>query len=129
MSILLAEPPSPPLPKRSSRKRPCTESFPLLTVLGMTPGCMTLRYADSQTPHSRAKPADAIGLLLFVAMTAQGQGSVHDARFIKLCTKNPVEIRFDDRDDGFVATYYGRWVTRSGDMGLWSHPTSMRIAA
>lgn len=37
----------------------CPQTCPLLNVIAATPGAQTLRYADSMTPDSPAKPFGA----------------------------------------------------------------------
>ena len=44
-------------------------------------------------------------------------------------TRNPIGVDFESKDGGKLATYYGRWVSRRGEMGSWSLPVSMHIAA
>lgn len=102
---------------------------PLLNVIGATPGAQTIRYADSNTPESGAKPFGALQLQLFVAVGAAPIGDPELAKFYGAFTRNPVGIPFDFADDGKMATYFGRWSTRKGEVGPWSLPVSMRIAA
>jgi hypothetical protein len=114
-------------PSRSPVNVP--ESSPLLNIIGATPGAHTVRYADTNTPDKAAKPFGAVQLQLFVAV---GTGPVADpsaAAFHGAFTKNPVGVAFDAADDGKVATYFGRWASRTGEVGPWSLPVSMRIAA
>lgn len=102
---------------------------PLLNVIGATPGAQTLRYADSNTPQTGAKPFGVIQLQLFVAVGPERIADPEQAKFVGGFTKNPVGIPFDNSDDGKVATYFGRWATLKGDVGPWSLPVSMRVAA
>jgi hypothetical protein len=53
-------------PNREPINAPATS--PLLNIIAATPGKQTLRYADSLTPDSPAKPAGASELLLFRAI-------------------------------------------------------------
>ncbi len=118
------------LKKRKPRRRrvECPQTPPLLTILGNTPnGVQCLRYADSQSPDARRKAAGATGLELFIALGAE-RLPVSEARFHRTFTKNLIELQYEHWDDGKVATYYGRWVSRGGETGPWSEPTSMRVA-
>jgi hypothetical protein len=105
------------------------DSSPLLNIIGATPGSQTLRYADSNTPDSAAKPFGATSLQIFVAIGASAVADPTAAQFYGAFTRNPVPVGFDPGDDGKMATYFARWASRRGDVGPWSLPVSMRIAA
>jgi len=105
------------------------QSSPLLNIIAATPGAQTLRYSDTMTPDSAAKPFGAISLQLFVAVGEAPTDDETAAQFYGNFTKNPVGVAFDPADDGKVATYFARWQSRRGDVGPWSLPVSMRIAA
>jgi hypothetical protein len=107
----------------------CPQTSPLLSILGATPGVQTLRYADTLTPDSKAKPFGASELQLFVAIATTEPAPLADARFFAKFTKNPIVVPFAEADDGKIATYYGRWASVRGEVGPWSLPVSMRIAA
>jgi hypothetical protein len=105
------------------------QTSPLLNIIGCTPGAQTVRYSDTNTPDSGAKPFGALNLQLFLAV---GDAVVADpelADFYGAFTKNPIGVGFDAGDDGKMATYFARWSSRRGDVGPWSLPVSMRIAA
>jgi hypothetical protein len=114
-------------PNRSPVNVPA--SSPLLNVVGATPGSQTVRYADTSTPDSGKKPFGAVQLQLFVAVGTTPTNDETTAQLYGSFTKNPVGVGFSPDDDGKVATYFGRWVSRKGDVGPWSLPVSMRIAA
>jgi hypothetical protein len=105
------------------------DSSPLLNVLGATPGSQTVRYSDTNTPDSAAKPFGATALQVFLAVTTAAVDDPSEAEFYGAFTKNPIGVGFDEADDGKVATYFARWQNRRGDVGPWSLPVSMRIAA
>ncbi|MCI0365028.1 MAG: hypothetical protein L0219_14215 [Phycisphaerales bacterium] len=108
---------------------PAPSTSPLVNVVLATPGAMTLRYADSTTPDSPAKPFGATELQLFVAVGTTPAVDPVAAKFYGKFTKNPVGVGFSSPDDGKIATYFARWASRKGDTGPWSLPVSMRIAA
>ena len=107
----------------------CPQTSPLISILGNTPGQQELRYADTTTPDSRKKPFGASELQLFVATGTAENAPLADAKFYGKFTRNPVVVDFDAADDGKVATYYARWASARGEVGPWSLPVSMRIAA
>jgi hypothetical protein len=89
---------------------PTPTSSPLLAFVAATPLQATLRYADQSTPASRAMPFGAIALQLTVTVAAGSSQQVN-------VTKNPVAVNFSSGDTGKLATYIGKWVTRTGKVG------------
>ena len=114
-------------PDREPIDPPTTQ--PLLNVLGNLPGVQNLRYADSSTPDSRAKPFGVTELQLFRGVGTEETMPLSECQFYGKFTRNPIDVMFDEADDGKVATYYGRWATQRGEVGPWSVPVSFRIAA
>ena len=107
---------------------PVPTSVPLLNVLFAGPGTHTLEFADSDTPSSKQKPFGAVGLQLFVAV---GTAAVIDpgaANYLLTSSRNPVFASFDIADNGKIATYFGRWLTRRGQEAPWGSPAAMTIA-
>lgn len=105
------------------------DSSPLLNIIGGSPGSQTLRYADSNTPDSGKKPFGAIQIQLFRAIADEPVADQSAAQIYGSFTRNPIGVAFEESDDGKVATYFARWITRRGATGPWSLPVSMRIAA
>ena len=85
--------------------------------------------ASSLDTESRAKPFGAIGLQLYMAIGDEAASNVEDAKFYRMFTTNPMAIFFESADRGKIATYWGRWVGVRGDVGTFSNPVSMAIAA
>jgi hypothetical protein len=107
----------------------CPQSSPLLDILGAVPGKHVLCFHDTSTPESPAKPFGAIHLQLFIALGEQKIPDAEEARFYGTFTRGKFEVEFDHADDGKVATYFGRWASRRNQVGPWSSPVSMRVAA
>ncbi|HEV2296747.1 MAG TPA: hypothetical protein VGR35_23095 [Tepidisphaeraceae bacterium] len=118
---------SQPNPERNPINVPA--SSPLMNIIGATPGAQTVRYADTSAPDSGAKPFGAASLQLFVAITDEPTTDEAVAKFYGAFTRNPIGVAFNEADDGKVATYFARWADRKGQVGPWSLPVSMRIAA
>jgi len=117
-------------PQNDSREPiPAPDTSPLLNIIAATPGAQTLRYSDSMTPDTGRKPYGAISLQLFCAIGETPATNENAATFLGAYTKNPIGVGFDPADDGKVATFFARWQSRRGDVGPWSLPISMRIAA
>jgi hypothetical protein len=106
----------------------CPQTVPYLSIVGITPGAMVLRYANGNAMRS-AKPRGASELQLFVAITDQHAAALSEARFYRKFTRHLMEVAFEPADDGKVATFYGRWASHTGDTGPWSLPVSIRIVA
>ncbi len=102
---------------------------PLINVLGNGPGQQTLRYADATTPDSRAKPFGYANLQLFLGVGTEESMPLSQCQFYGAFTRNPIDVDFDETQDGQVATYYARWANQKGEVGPWSVPISFRIAA
>ena len=117
-------------PRKPLRRRiPCPQTSPLLSLLWITAGAHRLRYADSTTPDSTAKPPGAKGLQLFIAVGETEAAPLAEARMIGTYTRSPMVVTFDTAYDGKIATYYARWAGARGAVGPWSLPVSMRITA
>jgi hypothetical protein len=114
---------------RGRQRIACPATSPLVNVIAATPHAHTLRYRDSMTPESSAKPFGAVGLELFIAVGDEPVKDPKEARLYGRFTKNPMTVKFDAVDDGRVASYFGRWTSQRGDVGPWSAPVSFRIAA
>ena len=117
------------LPDRTPTVVPAPSTSPLLNVVGATPGQHTLRYADAATPDSRRKPAGAIGLQLFVAVSTGVVGDPGAAPFKSFVTRQPYGVNFSAADNGKLATYFARWQNRRGETGPWSSAVTFTIVA
>jgi len=108
---------------------PVPQTSPMLGIYDATPGAHTLRFSDSTTPDSPAKPYGAVQLQVFVAVGDGPATSPETATYQGSHTRNAVRVTFPPGQDGKMATYFARWVGIRGDVGPWSLPVSMRIAA
>jgi hypothetical protein len=114
-------------PDREPIDPPTTQ--PLVNVLGNLPGVQTLRYVDANTPTSPSKPFGVTELQLFRGVGTEENMPLSQCQFLGKFTRNPIDVSFDEADDGKIATYYARWATAKGETGPWSVPVSFRIAA
>lgn len=102
-------------------------TIPLISLLGATPLNFTLRYADEMTPDKRAKPQGVTRLDLFLTVDTTPKTDPTKALYYSGFTKQPAFVEFAPLDAGKVATLWGRWATRKGDVGPWSAPVSQII--
>lgn len=115
------------LPNNSPSPIPAPTSSPIVTIIGATPGQLTMRFADSNTPDKRSKPQGAISMQLFLAVATASTSDPTDASFYANVTKQPFAIDFDNTQAGKVATIFGRWQTRTGLVGPWSTGASFVV--
>jgi hypothetical protein len=108
---------------------PPPATFPLLTITEPMRGMQDVRAADELTPNKRARPTGSAGLLLFRAVATEAVPSPDDARFLSFVTRSEFQSNFDPADNGKTATYFARWTNAKGEVGPWSAPVSMPIAA
>jgi hypothetical protein len=108
---------------------PAPATSPIVSPIASTMGSQTLRFSDAMTPDSPAKPFGATDLLLFVAIADNNVDDPGLANFIGKFTKNPISVQFNNADNGKQATYFARWSSRRGEVGPWSVPVSLAIAA
>lgn len=107
---------------------PAPDTAPLLMITAAFSGGHQIRYADENTPASRKKPAGAIQIQINRTVDTGANPDVSQSAMVGLYTKQPVEIDQDPVDAGKTATYFARWVTRTGLFGPWSLPVAMTIA-
>lgn len=107
---------------------PTPITLPILAVLFAAPGTHTLEFADSATPALKAKPFGAVGMLLFVTVDAVASMDPLSASYLLTAPKNPVFASFAIGDNGKIATYFAKWITKKGLEGPWSAPVAMTIA-
>ncbi|HEX3356806.1 MAG TPA: hypothetical protein VHS31_07540 [Tepidisphaeraceae bacterium] len=117
------------LPNHSRSPVAAPSTSPTITLIGATPGEITARFADTNTPTRRAMPAGALGLLVFVAIDSNAVADPSKALFRAFITRQPFALAFESIDAGKVATVFGRWMNRKGELGPWSNAASMRIVA
>lgn len=108
------------LPNNSPSPIPAPTSSPIVSVIGATPGQLTIRYADSNTPDKRSKPQGVTAMQLFVGVSTIPLTDPEDTAFEVALTKQPYAVNFNPADAGKTATLFGRWQTRTGLTGPWS---------
>jgi len=108
---------------------PAPVTYPLLSISGMGQGLQDLRAADQATPTKRAKPAGAVGLLLFRSVAETPTSEPTDAAFLAYVSQGKFTSNFSPADNGKTATYFARWTNSKGEVGPWGPPASMPIAA
>lgn len=108
---------------------PPPSTYPILSIHGAGPLLQDLRAADQMTPTRRAKPVGAAGLILVRAIATTPATDPTNLPLLGFVTRNEITSTFSSADDGKIATYFACWTNGKGQMGPWSAPVSMRIAA
>jgi hypothetical protein len=120
------------LPNSARPPIPAPTTQPTISLVSATHNQHTLAYKDQTTPTSKAKPFGAIGIELRQAI---GTAPVTDPALMAplgTITKSPTTVATDSGDVGKLASYIGRFVTRSGPGGVaqtgpWSAPLTVAI--
>lgn len=112
---------------------PPVVTSPSLILQSAAPLQHFLQYRDSATPTSKAKPFGAVALELWRNVGAAAVADPADCSLYALWTKTPNISSFDAPDVGKVATYFARWITRSGTGGVaqpgpWSPALAVVVA-
>lgn len=120
------------LPNPSRTPVPAPTTVPALSLVSAIHNQQTLAYRDTSTPTSKAKPFGATHLELWQFIGIAPATDVTTGKPLTLATKSPVAIGTLTTDSGKIATYWGRWSTRSGpggqnQVGPWSAPLSVAI--
>ncbi len=107
---------------------PAPSSAPILNITGAFSGEHILRYADENTPTSRAKPPGVTQMELYVHVGPGATADWQEAEYVGVFTKNPIQYTFTPDKAGMTATYFARWRTAKGLEGPMSLGTAMQIA-
>lgn len=106
---------------------PVPTSVPVINVPLAGPSQQYMTIADQYTPTSKAKPQGVAGMLLFRKTAATPQTNFVGAQAVGLFTKADQLLDTSGLTAGEVATYWGRWYNRKGQLGPLSAPASAVI--
>jgi hypothetical protein len=108
---------------------PPPSTVPVLAMASMRQGLQVVRATDESTPSSRARPEGAAGMLLFRTVAEGPVTDPEQARFLAFTGKPEHTCEYLPADNGKTATYFARWTNAKGEMGPWSQPLPVSIAA
>ncbi len=117
------------IPDRDPTPIPAPGSYPVLTVESFNLGTLTLTAADQFTPDKKAKPAGSAGLLLFSTIGEAPAIEPSNVDFNAFLSKTKFQNSYGAEQAGQFVTFFGRWTNGKGELGPWSPPVSIRIAA
>lgn len=111
---------------------PAPTTAPALMLINASPLLARLNFRDSDTPLLKRKPAGVIALELRRTIGVAPAVDPNAATLLAMVTKTPFAVEYVAGDVGKVATYFGRWVTRSGPAGIaqhgpWSAPLAVSV--
>lgn len=120
------------LPNNAPVPIPPPTTFPQLAFRAATPLEHVLQYQDSGLGTGKKKPFGAIGCEIWHAIGTAPAVNPGSASFHGTVTKSPLRVSYQPGDVGKLATYFARWVTRSGpggaaQVGPWSAPLTVAI--
>lgn len=105
------------LPNTARTPVPPPLTIPGLSLVAAVHFVHTLAFRDTATPTTKAKPFGAIGMELWRTLAVGPSVDPATATQVGVLTKSPNAIGYTAPDVGKTATYWGRWVTRSGPGG------------
>lgn len=124
LGLNLANPTRPPIPA------PLTN--PSFTLVGQTVGQATFQYKDTSLGSTKKKPTGSIGLQVFIGIGTVPAIDPDQCVYYQTWTKSPNVAVFESGSKAKTATFFGRWVTKSGpngtqQFGPWSDPLSFIV--
>lgn len=109
---------------------PIPGTNPVLNLVGVTPGQITLGYQDSAViGTSKAKPFGATQMLVYVMFGMVAPATPGATPFNKVVTKSPFFVDTVAAATGQSAYIYARWSTAKGLLGPWSPLVTSPIMA
>lgn len=126
VAVGVSLPPLPPTPI------PPPATNPALALIAATDLQHQLSIRDVTTPTSKKKPYGVIGAEVWVAVGEVPAVDPMAGNLKATTTKTPARFGFQPEQRGKTATYFARWVTRSGPDGVaqpgpWSAPLAIVI--
>lgn len=102
---------------------------PELAITRTDTGFQDVSARDEGSGAPRARPAGAVGMILFRAVGVAPATLPAEATFLTFVGRPDVQSAFTSADRGKIATYFARWTNARGETGPWSNPVSAAIAA
>lgn len=104
-------------------------SRPVVTIDFSQRGQHTLEYRNSDTPDSRARPANATGCEIRRHIGTAPPAGTGQFDYLETDRSSPFTVEYPDTDAGKIASYILRWINANGDKGPWSETVSATITA
>lgn len=120
------------LPNPARTPIPAPTTSPVMVHVASNPGVASMRYYDTTTPTSKAKPFGAVGLEVRQTIGTAPAVSPDAADYVDTWTKSPNSLNFQSGDVSKIVTVWGRWATKGGPAGVsqkgpWSTAVSFAI--
>jgi hypothetical protein len=104
-------------------------SRPVVTIDFSQRGQHTLEYRNSETPTSRARPANATGCEIRRHIGTAPPTGTEQFDYLETDRSTPFTVHYTDADAGKIASYVLRWINANGDKGPWSETVSATITS
>jgi hypothetical protein len=115
--------------KAQLTRTPTPTVHPVLQITGVDFMSHQVRATTEDSPSSPARPHGVASLLVVRTIADAPASDPEEASFLTIATRTTFTSRFETADGGKFATYFARWANGKGELGPWSKPVSMRIAA
>ncbi len=120
------------VPKTVPTPVPAPVTAPALILSSANPLLHNLQYRDATDPLVKAKPFGVLHLQLWAQIGITAGIDPDAAAYVGGFGKSPFQVSWQSGDRGKHATYWSRWVTRSGPAGVpqvgpWSTPLDVII--
>lgn len=113
LGLIIRDPVNTPIPAPSTN--------PILGLVGVTPGQITLTFKDSASGAGiKAKPFGATQMQLFMLLGTVAPVSPAATPFNVAVTKTPFAVSTVGGAAGANAYMYARWINQKGQVGPWS---------
>lgn len=103
------------------------QSFPVVVVDNSKRLRHTLKYFDSDTPTSRARPANSTGAEVARYIGTPPPTGPEQFQRLDESRRSPYMLEYTGADVGKTAYYMLRWVNSRGEKGPWSETVSATI--
>lgn len=116
------------VPDRNPTRFPDPTTSPILGVTYLSSQQVTVKYNDSGTPTSKAKPAGAVCAEVFASTSPTAITDPTLLKFARIASVSPFIIELTGDDVGKRLYIAARWVTRTNKIGPWSDIISTIVA-
>jgi len=114
---------------------PAPSTKPLLTLISMIVGAITMQYRDATTPTQKGKPFGVVGAEVWINIGTAFATDPSQCSYYGLMSKTPFALAYDTGDSGKKITIFARWATKgclasggAAQTGPWSDPVQLNLA-
>ena len=112
----------------SNTKSPAPSTAPV-AMIDYAKLCHIINFRDAANPNSSAKPKGMLGAEIWVKLGDTPPVDESECTFIALDTATPYTVMYGGADGGKKAHYLLRWMSKSGEKGVWSEVVTATVNA